>query len=291
MSNELINFEHKGVPDPDFKLRYISISKYEGDWQSHPHTHQFSELFYVISGKGIFYIENDTVSVCADDLIIINPHIEHTEKTMSNDPMTYIVFGVEGLAFYFNSQNAANAKGYSYYNYGSAKTHFINFSQIMIKEFNARKPGFEAICHGLLQVLLVYITREQHLSVISDATLQISKECFVAKKYIDANYAKNITLDLLAEITHINKFYLSHSFTEYVGTSPINYLMETRLAASKELLLSSSRSIAEVASSTGFSSQSYFSQIFRKNTGMSPMQYRKLKQTDSKPMQDDSYYI
>ena len=90
----------------------------------------------------------------------------------------------------------------------------------MIKEFNARKPGFEAICHGLLQVLLVYITREQHLSVISDTTLQISKECFVAKKYIDANYAKNITLDLLAEITHINKFYLSHSFTEYVGTSP-----------------------------------------------------------------------
>lgn len=120
MSNELINFEYKGVPDPDFKLRYISISKYEGDWQSHPHTHQFSELFYVISGKGVFYIENDTVSVCADDLIIINPHIEHTEKTMSNDPMTYIVFGVEGLAFYFNSQNAANPKGYSYYNYGSA---------------------------------------------------------------------------------------------------------------------------------------------------------------------------
>ena len=63
MSNELINFEYKGVPDPDFKLRYISISKYEGDWQSHPHTHQFSELFYVISGKGVFYIENDTVSV------------------------------------------------------------------------------------------------------------------------------------------------------------------------------------------------------------------------------------
>ncbi len=88
-----------------------------------------------------------------------------------------------------------------------------------------------------------------------------------------------------------NSFYLSHSFTEYVGTSPINYLMETRLAASKELLLSSSRSIAEVASSTGFSSQSYFSQIFRKNTGMSPLQYRKLKQTDSKTMQDDSYYI
>lgn len=137
----------------------------------------------------------------------------------------------------------------------------------------------------------LFILHANSIFCHTDTTLQISKECFVAKKYIDANYAKNITLDLLAEITHINKFYLSHSFTEYVGTSPINYLMETRLAASKELLLSSSRSIAEVASSTGFSSQSYFSQIFRKNTGMSPLQYRKLKQTDSKTMQDDSYYI
>lgn len=46
---------------------------------------------------------------------------------MSNDPMTYIVFGVEGLAFYFNSQNAANPKGYSYYNYGSAKHTLLIF--------------------------------------------------------------------------------------------------------------------------------------------------------------------
>lgn len=57
MSNELINFEYKGVPDPDFKLRYISISKYEGDWQSHPHTHQFSELFYVTVEKVYFTLK------------------------------------------------------------------------------------------------------------------------------------------------------------------------------------------------------------------------------------------
>ena len=145
----------------------------------------------------------------------------------------------------------------------------------MMKEFNEKKPGFEAVCHGLLQVLLVYISREQNLSVISDSSFQISKECALAKRYIDANYSKNITLDLLAEITHINKFYLAHSFTEYLGQSPISYLTYKRLSASKELLTSSNLSIAQVASSTGFSSQSYFSQIFRKETGMTPQQYRK----------------
>ena len=57
MSNELINFEYKGVPDPDFKLRYISISKYEGDWQSHPHTHQFSELSMLSVEKVYFTLK------------------------------------------------------------------------------------------------------------------------------------------------------------------------------------------------------------------------------------------
>ena len=91
----------------------------------------------------------------------------------------------------------------------------------MMQEFRDKLPGFEQVCHGLLQVLLVYISRKQNLSVISDSSFQLSKECALAKRYIDSNYSQNITLDSLAEITHINKFYLAHSFTECVGQSPI----------------------------------------------------------------------
>ena len=212
MSNEFINIGSANSSSEHFQLRYISISKYEGDWQSLPHTHHFSELFYVLRGEGAFYIENEKVPVKTDDLVIINPYVEHTEKTLPNDPMEYIVFGVEGLAFSF--------------------------------------------------------------SVISDSSFQLSKECALAKRYIDSNYSQNITLDSLAEITHINKFYLAHSFTECVGQSPINYLTDRRLEACKELLVSSNLSVAQVATSVGFSSQSYFSQIFRKKTGMTPRQYR-----------------
>lgn len=274
MSNEFINLDSSSNTREDFQLRYISISKYEGDWQSLPHTHQFSELFYVLSGEGAFYIEDDKIPVKADDLMIINPHVEHTEKTLPNDPMEYIVFGVEGLAFSFIDPDQDNTKGYSFYSYGSDKNQFINFAQLMMREFHEKKPGFEKVCHGLLQVLLVYISRKQNLSVISDSSFQLSKECALAKRYIDANYAQNITLDSLAEITHINKFYLAHSFTECIGQSPINYLTDRRLEACKELLTSSNLSVAQVASSVGFSSQSYFSQIFRKKTGMTPRQYR-----------------
>lgn len=274
MSFESINLDSANNTQ-DFRLRYVSISKYEGDWQSIPHTHQFSELFYVLSGKGVFYIEDEIVPVETDDLMIINPHVEHTEKTLPNDPMEYIVFGVEGLAFSFDNPDSDNTKGYSYYSYGADKSQLINFAQLMVKEFRDKKPGFELVCHGLLQVLLVFISRKQHLNVISDTSFQLSKECALAKRYIDANYSKNITLDSLAEITHINKFYLAHSFTECMGQSPINYLTEVRLAASKQQLTTSNMSIAQIATNNGFSSQSYFSQIFKKKVGITPQQYRK----------------
>lgn len=99
---------------------------------------------------------------------------------------------------------------------------------------------------------------------------------------IDINYSKNITLDSLAEITHINKFYLAHSFTECIGQSPINYLADRRIEACKELLTTSDLSVTQIASSAGFSSQSYFSQIFNKKVGMSPRQYRKLYSHEKK---------
>lgn len=276
MSNEMVSISSSAGSRSDFQLRYISISKYEGDWHSLPHTHQFTELFYVLHGEGVFYIESEKVPVKTDDLIIINPNVEHTEKTFPNNPMEYIVFGVEGLAFSFTEHDQAYGRGYSFYSYGSDKNQFINFAQLMMHEFQDKKPGFEKVCHGLLEVLLVYISRKQKLSVISESSFQLSKECAIAKRYIDTNYAQDITLDSLAEITHINKFYLAHSFTECVGQSPISYLTERRLAACKELLSSSNLSVTQIATSAGFSSQSYFSQIFNKKVGMSPRQYRKL---------------
>lgn len=275
MSNEMVSISSSAGSRSDFQLRYISISKYEGDWYSLPHTHQFTELFYVLHGEGVFYIENEKVPVKTDDLIIINPNVEHTEKTFPNNPMEYIVFGVEGLAFSFTEHDQAYGRGYSFYSYGSDKKQFINFAQLMMHEFQDKKPGFEKVCHGLLEVLLVYISRKQKLSVISESSFQLSKECAIAKRYIDTNYAQDITLDSLAEITHINKFYLAHSFTECIGQSPISYLTERRLAACKELLSSSNLSVTQIATSAGFSSQSYFSQIFNKKVGMSPRQYRK----------------
>ena len=275
MSNERLNFDKnlETLQKLNFQLLYASTSKYEGDWQSLPHTHHFTELFYVISGLGKFLVEDQLITVKEHDMVIVNPNVEHTEKSMDSKPLEYIVFGVEGLTFSFGSPEAP--QNYGYYNYSAEKKHLLNFSQLMLREIKEKKNGYEQVCHDLLEVLLIYIPRNDQFGIISTDTSRMPKECASAKRYLDANYAQPITLDSLAAATHINKFYLSHTFSKYLGMSPITYLIQRRLQTSKDLLTQTDYSIAEIASSTGFASQSYFSQIFKKFTGMSPNQYRK----------------
>ena len=282
MNSETKDKDKKEGTKLNFKLRNMMMSKYDDDKKDFPHTHHFVELFYVTGGKGMLVIEDDNIPVKANDLIIMNPYVEHFVQTDSDNAVEFIAFGIDGLAFAFGNATSEKPKNYSYRNYSSMQNYWIDFSQLMQKEFRKKSPGYEVICHSLLQVLLIFICREQQLSIISNTALKISKECTLAKRYIDSNYSQPINLDLLAKITHINKYYLAHSFTSCLGQSPISYLTDRRLQASMDLLINSSISIAQIAEKTGFTSQSYFSQIFKKEIGMTPQQYRKMHTSNTK---------
>lgn len=285
MNSETNDLEKKEGTKFNFKLRKMMISKYDDNKLCYPHTHHFVELFYVVSGKGILLIEDDIIPVKANDLIVMNPHVEHSAKADLDSTIEFIAFGIDGLAFAFGCAANENPKNYSYRNYNSMQNHWIAFAQLMQRELRKKNPGYDVVCQSLLQVLLIFISREQQLSIISNSALKVSKECTLAKRYIDSNYSQPINLDLLAKITHINKYYLAHSFTNCLGQSPISYLTDRRLQASMDLLINSCISIAQIAENTGFTSQSYFSQIFKKEIGMTPQQYRKMHTASVKKIQ------
>ena len=75
MSNNRIDISKKSDLDFPMNLLYITYSKYEGDWNSLMHFHPFTEIFYVIGGKGKFAVENESFNVKKDDMIIVNPNI------------------------------------------------------------------------------------------------------------------------------------------------------------------------------------------------------------------------
>ena len=114
-------------------------------------------------------------------------------------------------------------------------------------------------------------------------TERVSRECSRVRRFIDFNYQDEITLETLAGTAGLNKYYFSHMFAKYYGQPPMSYLNQRRLITGQELLSSTDMSVAAIASQCGFSSQSYFSQSFKKYCGMTPAEYRK-KSHGEKPV-------
>ena len=79
------------------KLLNIASSRYGGDWHSVPHTHSHTELFFIVSGKGQFLIQDQVFPVNANNLVIINPNVIHTEDSLNAQPLEYIVLGIDGI--------------------------------------------------------------------------------------------------------------------------------------------------------------------------------------------------
>jgi AraC-like DNA-binding protein len=87
-------------------------------------------------------------------------------------------------------------------------------------------------------------------------------------------YSEMLSLDSLAKELHMNKFKLVKDFKQYIGITPIEYLLEKRLDASACRLCSTSDSISEIAEFAGFNSASYFVRRFKAHFSLTPLAYR-----------------
>lgn len=255
------------------KLLSISHSKDEKDWPSVLHTHSFTELFYVAGGKGFLRFLNETYPISDGDFVIIPPYVEHTELSDPGSPLEYYVLAIEGIGFQEEGKSTCTE---ILCNFSSNPFITPMFEQILY-EIRNRKYGSDAICQKLLEILIIKIIRSRNLVPVSTSSVKMTKECAQIKDYLDANYGEHITLDTLTRLTHMNKYYMAHSFTKYTGLSPIQYLNDRRLETACRLLRETDYSVSDISSTVGFSSQSYFTQIFRKKYGTTPIKYRQEK--------------
>lgn len=95
-----------------------------------------------------------------------------------------------------------------------------------------------------------------------------------ALDYIDFNYQQDLSLHKLAAMFSVSDGYLSTSFKKEVGVSVTDHLNQTRIAHARWLLESTGDSVQEIGERCGFSDGSYFTRIFKRYVGQSPMQYR-----------------
>lgn len=150
-------------------------------------------------------------------------------------------------------------------------TDFREFSQenlIPQKQYFYSITGAFTYLSDIFQLLLKRCMEEKE----DQSTRPVRK----AQAYVEEHYMEPVTLEEIARHVGLNETYLSSVFKKQTGKSLIDFLTHTRVRHAKELLIDHHKSINEIAEEVGFNDAKYFTKRFKKFTGVSPNEYRKL---------------
>ncbi|WP_099355506.1 AraC family transcriptional regulator [Fredinandcohnia onubensis] len=272
MSYEIYKVRDSYTNKMPIKLLYITRTEYDKDWHSTQHSHHFTELFYIVKGKGYFILPNHEIPVKENDLVIINPNVEHTEKSNSQDSLEYIALGIEGLSFALEEEQDSQM---GVFTYQGDRKDILFYLNKLIAEVKYSDEEYEIICQNIIEILIVKLRREKKFTVKKTNQKSMNRAVSLITHFINQNYRDDISLDTLAEVGHINKYYLAHCFKNDMKISPIEYLNQVRIREAKILLETTDYNIANIAEFIGFSSQSFFTQVFKRTTNQTPSGYRK----------------
>ena len=161
MSTERFDIRHAPAPRESFRLLYISKSRFGGDWNSTVHTHSCTELFYCLSGEGQFLLSGQLFPVKPDDMVIVNPQVEHTELSLNASPLEYIVLGVSGIEILFGKADST----YAIFNCRENRS-------ILRMGLSGNPASLAAFGVGVLLLLAVLLIPALHgLFLVADLTL------------------------------------------------------------------------------------------------------------------------
>ena len=121
------------------------------------------------------------------------------------------------------------------------------------------------------EIRMEYCTRMRDLSKKE----VVSRYVVLAIDYIRAHVQEPLTVEQVANALSVNASYLSKLFKKEMGKSISEYIRDSKIAVAEHMLRHLDDSSLQIANYLGFSSQSHFIQVFKKQTGMTPEEYRK----------------
>lgn len=273
MSTCRLLIDFKDIPATP-QILYVTHSIYEKqDWISLVHSHAYTEFIYIENGYGEIHFDNKIYPIQKKDFIMIPPNVYHTERSTDEGKLEYYVLGGSNLLSQVSYTDSYNP----IIDLGNQNDHIRQLLVSMYQELKQKKESYELFVESLYLQFTVHITRKMKLKFAYNELDNMRREIANAKDYIDRHYMDNITLEELAEISSLSKYHFIRKFTQYVGKTPNQYLNERRIQEAKALLKSTNVSILDIASETGFTSSSYFSQRFKALEGITPIEYRNRK--------------
>ena len=277
------------------ELVFINKSNELQEYCNVIHKHDFIEISYVMSGRGIHKVGVHEYEISKGDLFIINydvPHGFFPSIQSDNGPEVYnCIFMPQFLdASLFSSYNFLDITSSFLFNslfpdervpgadlrLKGAEFHEIGdlFSK-MYSEYKLMKKGYCDIIRAYLIELIVKTFR--YLEQDTQIALSVKNKELVdqAIAYLKSNYDTDIKLDDLAMRSFISKNYFSRLFKEVAGISFSDYVQKLRIDEACSLLKNTDMKVVDIASKVGFNDLKFFYSVFKKITGKTPGDFRK----------------
>ena len=248
--------------------------KGKDDYVQKRHFHNEIEIIYVVKGKGHIF-KNDVLYDMQDHMLFFidarNPHIVHPEKVedyirnklvISADSFFDIceTLGIldeskrllDAPPTYFTEQEAINKCDSIFYRCSG----FYN---------TEHKDGF--IWGAILEFIIIYDDYPKKKSNQNTTVERIIK-------FIENCSFSDFSLNYMCNEINISKYYACHIFKKYVGMTIHEYILNKKIVKSRQLLTYSTMPIYEVAEKMGFNTSSSYVRFFKKETGLTPLQFR-----------------
>lgn len=269
----------------DFNPTVFYVTKVKLLTEGVYHDHDYTELAYILSGKGKYLVEGKEYDVEPGDLIICNPGVKHTHiVTNPKEPTIEFIAGFTDFQFKNMAPNSIElADGGCILHMSAELKQEISmhcYAMIAEKEGNQIGRYFMFKTH-LMQLLLLVMREISEIEKTNQKSYNFesyNKNYAVNRiiNYLNENYENKISLEQIAHNIYLSPVYISKIFKEETGESPINYLIKIRLEKAKDILLNpDSGSIKSIANQVGYDDVYHFSKLFKKYYGVSPLYYKK----------------
>ena len=264
---------------------YAQVSQH---WEGKGLSSPFARLYYVKEGEGTISTPEAELTMKPGNMYLVPSFMPHSMTCQSGLRFYYLFvyerYGTQSDIFdlysfpyeveanqaidllfenycnYYPELTLPYASAEDFYAHPSYREYAIRYAQ-MDRAQKMQLQGFVWI------VASFFMAKAQKIEEMDERLLKVID-------YVKENVGKVIEIETLANMVCLTKSHLERLFREKLGTSPLQYILRTKIQCAQRLLMTTNYSINVIAHEVGFDDPSYFIRIFRQKIGFTPQDYR-----------------
>ena len=272
---------------PERKSQQFQVEVFDANRHfsvKYPHRHDFFEVLYLLKGSGYHVIDGNKYEIKPPCVFFMSPGQAH-KLELSND--------IEGFIFIFTSDfyllNRSNQNSLIEFPFFYTihqdnppllleNENDIRFLENLFRQSIAEisRPGdyFLEMLRSILDLILTTCAARYH---VNENMLNKGKGQILVKRFfhlVEENHQKNLSLSDYSGMIGVTPNHLTQIVKLLTGKTSSQIIKAKQLLEIKRLLVHTNLSVSEIANQLNFEDQSYFTKFFKRETGITPIQYR-----------------